>query len=828
MLSLFRPLARAPGFALAATAVAALGIGAATGIFSVIDAVLLDPLSPEEDRLVVLYRAEPGTAAWPPRAISLPDVNDWRREASVFEELGAFGGAFGTYSIGDGDSTRAREARGVLVTHSFFDTMGVRPVLGRGFLPEEAEPDAEGVVMISYRLWQSVLGGNPDVLGQTLALEVSKHFTIVGVMPPGFCFPNQADLWTPARFEPPINQREWDFLFVVGKLAPGANAEEARAELEVIDQRVWKDTRESARNVRVATATLSDFAFAGSLRSTVGLLVAAVGLLVVVTAMNLLGLCLVRSLARRREITVRAALGATGFARIGGSLAETGLVCALGALVGAFLARSGLSLLVAFGPEDVPRLDQATFGTQAVAFAFLLTVALFLAVSAASAFAASRWSVAMDLSAAASASQATHRAGQVFSIFQIGATVYLVIAAVFLSGSLLRLSRQDLGFDPDRVLVFEVARELTLDDEVNADAQRHMIRELLPRLEAIPDVRSAGVVAWPPMSGMGWYVWFATEEQGFGFADRDPTGAPDKAVTIFVPPTDEIERNPRVNWQSISNNYFRVVGISLLEGRAFDEGDTEVSPRVVIVGEGLAARQWPSESALGKRMITYGYRHGANGRPEWQTVVGVVSDARYGGIDRTSLDVYVPLGQSQMLAPHSFVLRTKGDPLAIVPSVRARVRELDPSFRLERVRTLQSDVSHSLLPWRFNAILVAFFAGAALILAAAGIFSLLAQNVSHRTRELGIRLALGATPSSILRLVFGLGLRLLLWGIGTGLGLAWSTSRFLEAHLYGLTPTDPGVYAIAAVVVIFVALLACSVPAVSATKTNPTIALRHE
>jgi hypothetical protein len=283
-----------------------------------------------------------------------------------------------------------------------------------------------------------------------------------------------------------------------------------------------------------------------------------------------------------------------------------------------------------------------------------------------------------------------------------------------------------------------------------------------------------------------------------------------------------------VNWQSISNNYFRVVGASLLEGRAFDEGDTEASPRVVIIGESFAARQWPSESAVGKRMITYGYRHDASGRPEWQRVVGVVSDARYGGIDRTSLDVYVPMRQSQMLAPHSFVLRTRGDPLAVVASVRARVNELDPSFRLERVRTLQSDVSRSLLPWRFNAILVAVFAGAALILATAGVFSLLAQNVSNRTRELGIRLALGATSSSILRLVLGLGLRLVLWGIGIGLGLAWSTSRFLEAHLYGLTPTDPVVYALAAVVVIFVALLACSVPAASASRTHPTVALRHE
>jgi putative ABC transport system permease protein len=544
--------------------------------------------------------------------------------------------------------------------------------------------------------------------------------------------------------------------------------------------------------------------------------------------MNLLGLCLVRALARKREITIRAALGATGFARIGGSLAETGLVCAVGGLVGAFLARSGLSLLVAFGPEDVPRLDQATFGTQAAAFAFLLTLGLFLAVSAASALAASRWSVATDLSAAAPDSPPTQRTGQLFSILQIGATVYLVIAAALLTGSLLRLSRQNLGFDPDRVLVFEVARELTLDDEVNAEAQRLMIRELLPRLEAIPDVRSAAVVAWPPMSGTGWYVWFATEDQGFGFADWERTGAPDKAVTIFVPPTDAIERSPRVNWQSISNNYFRVVGVSLLDGRAFDEGDTEASPRVVIVGESFAARQWPSESAVGKRMITYGYRHDASGRPEWQTVVGVVGDARYGGIDRRSLDVYVPMRQSQMLASRSFVLRTRGDPLAIVASVRARVNELDPSFRLERVRTLQSDVSRSLMPWRFNAILVAVFAGAALILATAGVFSLLAQHVSHRTRELGIRLALGATSFSILRLVLGLGLRLVLWGIGIGLGLAWSTSRFLEAHLYGLTPTDPAVYALAAVVVIFVALLACSVPAASASRTHPTVALRHE
>ncbi|HJS74639.1 MAG TPA: FtsX-like permease family protein, partial [Vicinamibacteria bacterium] len=307
-----------------------------------------------------------------------------------------------------------------------------------------------------------------------------------------------------------------------------------------------------------------------------------------------------------------------------------------------------------------------------------------------------------------------------------------------------------------------------------------------------------------------------------------PTGAPREAITIFVPPTDAIEQNPRVNWQSISNDYFRVMGISVLEGRAFEEGDTETSPRVVIVGESFAARQWPSESAVGKRMITYGYRHDPSGRPEWQTVVGVVSDARYGGIDRTSLDVYVPVRQSEMLAPHSFVLRTAGDPLAAVASVRATVDELDPGFRLERLRTLQSDVSRSLLPWRFNAVLVAIFAGAALILATAGVFSLLAQHVSHRTRELGIRLALGATGSSVLRLVLGLGLRLVLWGVGIGLGLAWSTSQVLEAHLYGLAPTDPAAYALAAIVVIVAALLACSVPAASAARTHPTVALRHE
>ena len=821
-----RQLASAPAFTLPSVLLLGLGLGSAIAMFSVVHAVLLRPMVPEQERVVVLFSRDPSKDV-PFQEISPPDFRDWRDAATSFQELAAFGAGSGTFSflLEDGSSV---DFRGVSVTPSFFQAVGQTPLLGRGFESDDELPHAEPVLILSHGLWREAFGEDSSVLGRTLRLGARAEdvYTVVGVVPPGFDFPNQARAWTVFRRGQRIDTRDWQFLLTVGRLAPDVTLEEARSEMELIDARVLEKTeRAHLATRRIEVVPLLDFFLGRSARSAVAILESAVGLLLLVACVNVSGLCLARNANRHREVSIRTALGATR-ARIARSLLlETALIALGGGALGIVLARALLGAILVLAPSGIPRLAEARIDLATTAFAVLAAAAATALVGLGPAWGASRRPLSPSR---ASDSPRTVQARRALIVFQVAASVVLVIGAGLTTKSLVRLTRADLGYRPTRLLMLSV--EGPLDPLESPRAQHEIVGQLIERLEAVGGVDSAAAVLLPPFGAgkVGWDLWFVAESQGFGFVPMERVDAQTGATTTYFGPTPEsFEENPSINWEAISGNYFETMGIPLLSGRAFTEADSEDAPRVVIVGRSFAERLWPSENPIGKRILTLGHRFDQERRAEWQTVVGVVADARYREIEGSRLDVYVPYLQSQMVSG-SLVLRTAGDPLSVLPSVRAAVSDLGSELRIQSVRTLESAVDRELLPWHFQTALLSAFAATALLIAAVGIFGLLAHSVSVRAREIGLRMALGADARAVLVLVVRQGIKPLFLGLASGLVVAYFSSQALTAHLYEIAPTDGATYLAVTLLVALVGLAAAYVPARRAARVDPLSVLKHE
>jgi putative ABC transport system permease protein len=803
-----RVLRQKPGFTAVAVLTLALGIGANTAVFSLVSAVLVRPLQYREaERLVTVW--EDGTAAGFPRdVLAVGNFADWRAQNSVFEEMAAADQR--TFDL-TGEGGEPEKIFGLGVTSNFFPLLGAEPALGRIFLPEEDSPGAARVAVLSQGLWQRRFGGERSAVGRDVLLN-GEHYTVAGVMPADFefAYPN-VDLWIPVAFTPEqLNDHANHYLEVVARLKPGVTVEQARADLNVVARRISEAHPEDATGLSAAVVPLREY-LAGNVRTPLLLLLAAVALVLLIACANVAGVLLSRAAARRREIAVRAALGASRLRIVRQLMTESVLLSAAGGLLGALLALWTFAFLGQLVPAGMRAMSEPRLDSAVLAFTLLVSLLASLAFGLAPALQASK----TDLNDALK--QAGGRGGAgwgrtlrgAFVVAEVALALVLLVGAGLVVRTLYNLRGQYAGLRPENVLT---VRTQLADNRYREPARRAAFYEgVLERVKGLPGVVAAGYTTAVPLTRKGGANGLSVEGK-----DNGP------------------DSNWNANHRQVSPDYFRALGLSVREGRGLTEQDDEGAQPVVAVNETLARSFWPGESALGKR-----FKVGLPDSPQpWLTVVGVVDDVRQMASDEpVKAEMYVPYRQAAVywksstyasFAPRDLVVRTSVAPTSIAPAVRGAVREVDAYQPVSGVRTLEDVLGRDTAQRRVGVILLAAFAGLALLLSALGIYGVLAFFVVQHTPEIGVRMALGASPADMLRMVVGRGMRLALAGVGVGLLCALALTRLIESQLFGVSATDPLTFAGLALLLAAVALLACLVPARRATKVDPMVALRYE
>ena len=798
-----RVLLKQPGFALVAVVTLALGVGANSAIFSVVDASLLRPL-PFKDpaRLVHLWETNP-QKEFDRREASYPDFLDWRREGAEFESVAGFTPTFFTLAGGEGPE----RVQGAAVTSNFFDTLGVAPLRGRAFVEGDEAAGGPCVVLLSHKLWQRRYGGDEHIVGQSVATG-GGSCTIAGVLSASFSFASlgDAEMWTTLQVSPQqAAARYWHWVQVVARLKPGASLQTARAQMQTVAARIASDDPQSHAGTGISVVPLQE-EFVGQLRPILFALLGAVGLVLLIACANVANLLLARSTARRKEIAVRTALGASRWRIVRQLLTESVLLSLAGGGAGLVLALWGTDLLVALIPAAqlarMPYLRQLSLDTNILLFTFGLSLLTGIVFGLAPALSASRTDLqeAMKDGVRGSGARRARGVRDLLVVSEVALSLVLLVGAGLLMKSLARMLSVDPGFRTENLLTMT----LQLPPASAADATRAaaFYDELLRRTSALPGVRGAAEVSNLPLSGDG------------GTGTPRVLGLPESA-------TEGAESHLR----TVSTNYFGVMGVPLLKGRDFDERDRADAPPVVIINQTLAARVFRGEDPLGRR-VTFKF---TAGQPPFE-IVGVVGDEKITSLDaRTTPVIYFPVAQgpgSRM----SLVARTNAEPSAVAGAVRGLVRELDPEVPVYGVRTMEQVINDSRATFmrRYPAYLIAVFACVALLLSVVGIYGVISYTVTQRTRELAIRLALGAQGRDVLRLVMRHGLLLALAGVGLGLAASLALTRLMSGLLFGVSAADPAVYGAVALLLVSVALLACIVPARRATKVDPTVALRYE
>jgi putative ABC transport system permease protein len=775
----------------------ALGIGANTAIFSAVNAVLLRPLPyAEPERLAAFWfsSSEKGLQdmEWSEQLFAF-----FRERSQTFEKLAAYDGT-GFNLMGNEGPQRLD---GTTVTDGFFETLRQAPLLGRTFLPEEDAPGNNSVIILSYKLWQKRFGGDPEIVGKSLNLN-NVPTVVVGVMPQGFDFPNHTELWVPVGLNP-SSPNVIFYLNPIGRLKPGVTAEAAQQEMgallgEYARLSNWPKDDSGASLVVLPLAQK----ITGELRKPLLVLLSAVGLVLLIACANVANLLLARATSRSREIAVRCCLGASR-ARIARQLiTESMLLAVAGAGVGLLLAFLGVEAIRRLPSDEFPRIDAAHIDPVVLLFTLGVALATGFLFGLAPALGGSRVNLheAIKEGARGSASRSGRRLNNAFVIAQFALSLVLLVGAGLLLESFKNLLSVDPGFRAENTLVARV--ELPSNKYAGDDELHGFYDRLLERAQNIPGVRAAGLCSMVPFGPSG-------DGNPFTIEGREP--APDKQL-------------PNAWWRYVSKDYFNAMGIPLIEGRSFMDADTEDGPPVAVIDEKLARTYWPGEDPIGKRIRF--------GRASWgnslMTVVGVVASVKHFSLEEDA-SYYIYMSTSQDIRSDMYlVLRTASDPETIVSAVESQVAALDPQLPLFEVHTMDEAVSHSVSAKRLTNLLLAGFAAIALLLAAVGIYGVISLNVNSRIREFGIRIALGARPVDVLRLVVGQGIRLALTGVAFGLlGALWLT-RFIESLLFEVKPTDPVIFIAVAVVLTLVALVACYIPARRATRVDPMVALRCE
>ncbi len=802
----FRVLAKTPGFAIVAVLTIALGIGANTAIFSVVNAVLLRPL-PYLDASRVMILSEK-TPQFDSASVSYLNFLDWQNRNRSFSQLSGFRReSFNLAGVSSPERLPGRQ-----VSPGFLSILGVTPILGRDFLPEDGRPGAPPVVILSYRFWQRRFAGDASVAGRVLVLNDVPH-TVIGVIPQSFWFYSPSDVFVTFANASPLSTRvreNRNGTYVVGRLKRGVSLAQAGSDMDQIGRSLAAEfPAANADHGIVVKPILEDIV--GDARSSLLLLLGAVGFVLLIACVNIANLLLARSTARAKEIAIRAALGASRWRMIRQLLTESVLLAVFGGALGALLALWGTSSLIASVPGTLPRTEDVSPDFRVLLFTLTASLLTGILFGIGPAFRASRTDLHDTLKEGIRGSTSgRHRLQDVLVVSELALTLVLLVGAGLILRTILSLRGVNPGFDPRNALVFNTA--LSHQRYGEAAKVRSFYRQVLARLNQVPGVKAASLALNLPMRD--------DSETGFYVEGR---------------PKPKPEEMPWAMHYLVSSGYADAMGLRLLRGRYLSDQDTENSSPVVVIDELMARGVFPNEDPIGKRFIIP-----FPGFDAPREIVGVVSHVKHWGIAQDSqARIQYQFYMSFFQVPDALfkqvgtfdmtlLVRTAGDPRAFVAPAEATIHGLDPDLPVYAAQTMGEIVETSFAAQRFAGLLLGLFAGIALVLAAVGIYGVMAYSVGQRTQEMGIRMALGATRQDILRLVLGRGA--LLTGAGALLGLlaCLGLTRFLASLLYGVTATDPATFLAVAFVLDAVALFACYVPARRATRVDPMIALRYE
>jgi putative ABC transport system permease protein len=801
-----RMLVKAPSLSIVATIALALGIGANTAIFSVVNAVLLRPLPfPNPEQLMNIWETD-ATRGYVRGTASYPNFADWREQNHVFERMASYhSGDF--IMTGRGESTRLQ---GAVVNADLFPLLGVAPMIGRGFLPDEDKPgESDRVVVLSQGLFQKRFNSNPNIVNQSMVLD-GRNYTIVGVMPNDFQFPIQnepVELWTTVALdregkEPITSERGAHYMNVIARLKPGVSKEQAQAEMTSISARLEqqypdKDLHKSTGVEPTLEALVSD------IRPALLILLAAVGCVLLIACANVANLLLARAMTRHKEMAIRSALGASRIRVVRQLLTESVLLSLAGGALGLVLAVWWSDLLVALGKENIPRALQVGLDWRVLAFTFLVSVLTGVVFGLVPALHSSKTELTESLKEGARGSGEGARRNRVRGVLvvsELAIAVVLLVCAGLLIQSLRRLRQVSPGFESQNLLTFVVGIP---EVKYPTAKQAQFYSDLVARVESLPGVRSASAVIPLPLSGDLFRISFETEGRPIAKGDQ-----------------------PSADFFVIGNGYFKTLGVSILKGRDFTERDNKQAPGVIIVNQTFARKFFPNEDPVGKR-IKPGISTDTD-EPAMREIVGVVSDVRNRNLSSELRPGYfVPAAQvpfNQM----TMIVRTTNDPHSLITAVQNEVHSVDKEVPVYGVRTMDEYISATVAAPRFNTTLLGIFAAVALVLTIVGLYGVMSYSVAQRTNEIGIRMALGAQTRDVVRLIVSQGFKLVLLGLGIGLIGAYALTRVISSLLFGVTTKDPMTFAAVAVMLAFVALLACYIPARRATRLDPLRALRYE
>lgn len=796
-----RLLARTPAFTAVAMLTLALGIGANTAIFSVIHTVLLKPLPyPDADRLVMIWEK-----------VRLPfyqnDQNnpapgnfaDWRSRNTVFENMAAI--RYRSFSLtGDGEPLRV-EGEGV--SASVFSVLQVKPILGRVFTVEEDQAGGPRVVLIGYGLWASRFASDRQVLGRTIYLD-GENYTVIGVMGPGSHFPDPDDqLWVPVALTPDeLANHGSHYLRVVGRLKAGITLAQARQQMDAIAHRLTEQYPTSNAGQTVNLVPLRD-QIVGAVRPALLVLLGAVGVVLLIVCANVAGLLLARSSARQREMAIRFALGATRGRVVRQLLTESMLLALLGGALGTAIAYWGVAMFRSLSPVDLPRADEIAVNVPVLLFSLGITILAGFLFGAVPALQATRNTAQVREGSRESAGRAPLRARNMLVVAETALGVVVIVSAALLFRSFLVLQQVPLGFRTENVLSMRV---IARGDKYAEPSRRiAFYRQSLEQISALPGTESAAAVTFLPLTK-------ARASKGFSIEGR-------------VPPAPG--QLPMAEYNVVTPAYFRSMQVPLLAGRDFSWNDTSTTLPVIIINQAMARTYWPNENPLGQHI-----KQGLPDAPApWLTVVGVVGDVRqFDVVTAPRPAMYFPVTQfeDKQGIVRDWVVRTSGNPDALARAVRETIWSIDRDMPISRIQTLAQVRAAAVGPQQLNFSLFGMFAAVALVLAAVGLYRVTAYSVAQRTREIGIRMALGATPGNVLRLVLSMGGALAVKGVVIGIVASLALTRLMASLLYGISATDPLTFSAVTVLLLLVALMACYLPARHAMRVDPVVALRYE
>jgi putative ABC transport system permease protein len=789
-----RSLLKRPGFTAIALLALALGIGANTAIFSLVNAVILQPLPYRDpDRLISVYGTRNRSTQG---SVGPTDFLDYRSQNKTFEQFAASGSMMLPMNLtGSGEPERLNAS---IITGNYFDTFGVRPALGRGFSLENEKTGQDHVTVLSHAFWQTRFGGDPNIVNKTINLD-GKAYEVLGVMPAEVVLPQPAQLWVPINFDadPEMKMRNARFLRGIGRLKEGVTLDQAQTDTDLIAAQLEQQYPDSNTGWSLRLIPLREILVGGS-RTMLFILFGAVGFVLLIACANVANLLLVRAAARQKEIAMRTALGASRLRIIRQMITESLLLAIFGGALGALLAVAGVKLLVSLGEDNIPRTANVKIDATVLAFTLLISLATGLLFGLAPAIRTMKENLVDALKdGIRGGSEATvkNRTRSLLVVFESAIAVMLLIAAGLLIRSLVALQNVDPGFDPNNVLTLRV--DLPRQKYNTPEKASNFFEQLETRVAGLPGVEAVGLITDLPLSGEARDMPYRVE------------GRPATSDIAFV------------DFRRVNKNYFSAMRIPLRRGRNFTEQEVRQSDKAIVVSQAFVDSVFPNEEALGKRLIIW-----SGIRNEPYEIIGIVGDTRYQSLQgEPSATMYVPTRELLFV---NLVIRTQGDPLSLVGGVRKEVNALDPDQPIAAIRPMTEWVAMSAAGARYRTTLLGLFALLAMILAATGIYGVMSYSVAQRTQEIGVRMALGARPLDVLKLVVRQGMMLALIGVIVGLAGALALTRVMSSLLFGVTERDPITFVAVAALLIVVAFISCFVPARRATKVDPLVALRYE